>query len=369
MRPSPLHLAATAALAAGFFSSRALAVNAFNFTVNQTSSTLTYNFSASAPVAGTMIGQNDPMQVATAQTRTKHMANILQCGTFTATTNEAINISGTVAASGSSPSPSNIHPGGTFKLGIDTASNTAILQDFNVNLVAGGPINTNANLNNFTYQSFCTVNPSCTAPFLVSVSLPLGTVSITSLVVAQDAGVPASGSLSANGANTWNFSVTTNVTVTPTVSFSGNALAADPQVIPMTIAGTVTVSGATASITASAQINYNPPANTTPTPEPPTPFSVPSTSTICPGINLILTLTVNSTTVSNTSTANVAATGTRLACRCDTNNSGGLEVQDIFDFLNLWFAGDARADFNGGGITVQDIFDFLSCWFARPLGC
>ena len=54
-------------------------------------------------------------------------------------------------------------------------------------------------------------------------------------------------------------------------------------------------------------------------------------------------------------------------CNADINNSGTLEVQDIFDFLALWFAGDCRADFNGtGGISVSDIFDFLTAWFA---GC
>jgi hypothetical protein len=41
-------------------------------------------------------------------------------------------------------------------------------------------------------------------------------------------------------------------------------------------------------------------------------------------------------------------------------------VQDIFDFLNAWFAGSPAGDFNGGGLTVQDIFDFLNGWFA---GC
>jgi glucose/arabinose dehydrogenase/mono/diheme cytochrome c family protein len=53
-------------------------------------------------------------------------------------------------------------------------------------------------------------------------------------------------------------------------------------------------------------------------------------------------------------------------CRCDING-GGLGVQDIFDFLTLWFNGDPTADFNGtGGISVQDIFDYLTCWFT---GC
>lgn len=54
-------------------------------------------------------------------------------------------------------------------------------------------------------------------------------------------------------------------------------------------------------------------------------------------------------------------------CAPDFNNSGSLSVQDIFDFLNAWFAIDPRADFNlANGVTVQDIFDFLAAWFA---GC
>ena len=53
-------------------------------------------------------------------------------------------------------------------------------------------------------------------------------------------------------------------------------------------------------------------------------------------------------------------------CAADFNNSGSLSVDDIFDFLNAWFAGNPAADFNGGGLAVQDIFDFLNAWFA---GC
>jgi hypothetical protein len=57
---------------------------------------------------------------------------------------------------------------------------------------------------------------------------------------------------------------------------------------------------------------------------------------------------------------------TPCTCLADFNDNGGLEIQDIFDFLNGWFAGNPRADFNGGGLAVQDIFDFLNAWFA---GC
>lgn len=54
-------------------------------------------------------------------------------------------------------------------------------------------------------------------------------------------------------------------------------------------------------------------------------------------------------------------------CRADFNNSGSLSAQDIFDFINAWFALSPAADFNrSGSLTAQDIFDFLNAWFA---GC
>lgn len=61
-----------------------------------------------------------------------------------------------------------------------------------------------------------------------------------------------------------------------------------------------------------------------------------------------------------------ASTFARI-CLADFNGGGAVTVQDIFDFLNAWFASDPSADFNGAfGITVGDIFDFLNAWF---VGC
>jgi hypothetical protein len=54
-------------------------------------------------------------------------------------------------------------------------------------------------------------------------------------------------------------------------------------------------------------------------------------------------------------------------CPADFNDTGGVTVQDVFDFLSAWSNSLPSADFNGtGGVTVQDIFDFLSAWSA---GC
>jgi hypothetical protein len=60
--------------------------------------------------------------------------------------------------------------------------------------------------------------------------------------------------------------------------------------------------------------------------------------------------------------------GNPLTC-CPANFDGvnGLQVADIFAFLNAWFGGDPRTDFNHDGVhAIGDIFAYLSAWFA---GC
>ncbi|HVU64550.1 MAG TPA: TIGR03118 family protein [Phycisphaerales bacterium] len=54
-------------------------------------------------------------------------------------------------------------------------------------------------------------------------------------------------------------------------------------------------------------------------------------------------------------------------CHADFNRDGRIAVQDIFDFLNSWFAADLAADFNHSNtLETQDIFDFLNSWLG---GC
>lgn len=51
----------------------------------------------------------------------------------------------------------------------------------------------------------------------------------------------------------------------------------------------------------------------------------------------------------------------------DFDRNGSVDVQDVFAFLNAWFAGSNAANFDGrNGIDIQDIFSFLNAWFA---GC
>jgi hypothetical protein len=74
--------------------------------------------------------------------------------------------------------------------------------------------------------------------------------------------------------------------------------------------------------------------------------------------------------VSTSPTCNAPGNTVTPCCYADYNKAGGIAVQDIFDFLNDWFAGRLYAKVGGDGtsgtLAVQDIFDFLNAWFA---GC
>lgn len=54
-------------------------------------------------------------------------------------------------------------------------------------------------------------------------------------------------------------------------------------------------------------------------------------------------------------------------CTADFNTDDTVSVQDVFDYLAAWFAGNPRADIDQANcVNVDDIFAFLMAWFA---GC
>ena len=71
----------------------------------------------------------------------------------------------------------------------------------------------------------------------------------------------------------------------------------------------------------------------------------------------------NSALIGTVTLANFSVSPTG-PCLADFNRSGTVSVQDIFDFLGTYFAGERRADVNcSGSVGVQDIFDFLAAYF------
>ncbi len=61
---------------------------------------------------------------------------------------------------------------------------------------------------------------------------------------------------------------------------------------------------------------------------------------------------------------------TTPCCFADFDKLGGIDVGDVFAYLNAWFANSPYAKFAGDGVAspqVGDIFSFLNAWFAG--GC
>jgi len=101
----------------------------------------------------------------------------------------------------------------------------------------------------------------------------------------------------------------------------------------------------------------------------PNPCPQPPTGACCNGTTCSVGTQVacGAGTYQGNSSACGAAGNPTTCCPANYNQSGGITVQDIFDFLAGYFADAPAADFNvSGAITVQDIFDFLAAYFA---GC
>ncbi|MBY0312882.1 MAG: S8 family serine peptidase [Phycisphaerales bacterium] len=65
--------------------------------------------------------------------------------------------------------------------------------------------------------------------------------------------------------------------------------------------------------------------------------------------------------------AQAALAATPTSCIADFDGINGIDTNDIFSFLNAWFAGSPTADVDGlAGLAPADVFYFLNSWFA---GC
>ncbi len=93
-----------------------------------------------------------------------------------------------------------------------------------------------------------------------------------------------------------------------------------------------------------------------------------SAGACCNGTHCSITTSSACTGIFQSAGSVCGPTGNPTTC-CPANfdQSNGLAIQDIFDFLAAWFSRAPNANFNHvGDFDIQDIFDFLAAWFA---GC
>jgi hypothetical protein len=302
----------------------------YDFTIRTTGaapSTMTGTFNGSASFSGTFFGNYNATTNPTG-TRT------LNLNPFVPRPAPPTNLTKTLSGSGTAGGNTTGLPVGTYSLAI--TGSTVTLSQLNTNLV-GTATQTPAPVNaSVSYQSFMTASPDYSYPFLVPLSLPLGDATVTAMYVVQTA--DASGPLTAGPNGSFTFSLSVPADVTASVDFQG---APATQTVPqtLTITGSITPSGDTA--TASLGISIAVTANSNePQPQPANqPFDLPPPTGTGDPAHLLLTLTINSQNTSVNATTTLPANGLVTARQCGT------------------------ADFNGDTDfgTDQDIEAFFAC--------
>lgn len=218
----------------------------YDFTYVPSQSGLAATVSSGLSASGTLIGNYDEVNNP-AGTRTKPGF----FGPFGATENVAVNVSNLGAGLNGNL---NTDTQGAFKLAFDTAAGTVTMRDWAANFLGNGAASLPVTVSLST-ETFRTRNPTFLYPG-VPISIPIGQAQITALSLAQ-AG-PSIGTITPTGANTYDFNVATLVNLTLSASVLGQTFdLPGGAAIPFGFAGSMTVNGNMAQVTALTPIAFD----------------------------------------------------------------------------------------------------------------
>jgi hypothetical protein len=347
------------------------AAQTFDYAINQPASSATYNFSVSAPFQTTPAGSSYLVGNAAGPDGIPGNADDVPTGTRTipgitggnTALNTIVNLnSGNVSASGNNGSTV-VRPSGAFRVAFNTAGGTSTLSGLNVNLLGGAAAGISASVT-INYPAFRTRQPTCTIFIAgIPITVPVGEISVTSLIATQ-ATPTSAGTLTpvAGQPGVFTFSIPVELTVEVSATLDGAAVPIDPQSASVTVVGTVDLNAPNAAVNATIAINQS---ETVPGPTPlaPIPFPEP----LCGG-NLLVLITLASTTVNIVSNSTLVAAGTPVAPAnpADFNRDGIVNPDDLSDFITGYFTvpPDPACDFNGDTIiNPDDLSDYITVYF------
>ncbi|MBM4101668.1 MAG: hypothetical protein FJ256_05330 [Phycisphaerae bacterium] len=341
-----LTLSFAAALAATLAVPSVTHAQTFDFTLLP-ASTLQQNLTMNTPLAGTFIGNYN---ATTNPTGTSTLP-----GLFGGSGNQPIPYTSTTRTTQSISS----HPAGSFAfalLGNGVCSVTGFTSDL-LNETPG-----TVNLDQLlTYSTFRTVNPSSLFPSVGQVTIPLGSGSVTEATAVQSA--PALGSAVQTSAGTYSVNVAVPVTITIVAKVAGQPSNPGPQPGVLVLAGTLTVNGSSASLTASASDNS--PVGPLPPPPPLVnqPVAVPTVLPAGGTANLLFSGTFGESTGTSSLNLSLAASGTQQTDPADVNGDGTVDGTDLAIVLSAWGSGLPMADVNRDGtVNGMDLALVLSAW-------
>ena len=261
---------------------------------------LSASLSTTATTSGTLIGNYDPTENPTG-TRTKPGFY----GPFGDTENVAVPTSLTLGVGGQPQSST----GGSFRLSVDQLNDTIWLDSLLANLLQSGPVTTTATVT-LQYDTFRTRNPSSLFVGGFPIQLPIGQVSITSMILAQQGG-PTPGTLTPLGGNQYQFACVIPALLTATAEYLGTPLTLPDIPVVLPFGGQLVLTGNTVQITSVQSIQFadtSNPGTTLPT----IPLDVPTI--LPPGCtaSLLFNLTLNEVATSLDGTLTTVATGTLI---------------------------------------------------------
>ncbi len=340
----------------------ASAATPIDFMIDAAASGLDGTQTVGVETSGTLIGDWDPVDNPTG-TRTK--PGIF--GSFGDTENLPVD----VTLSGQIGGPLNTAPTGTFRLTLDPAAGTVEVADLAIDLLGGTPLQRPATV---TFQSaaFRTRNPTSVFPGGVPITLPIGSVTLSTLTATQ-IGSLGLGTLTETGPDTYDFAVGVAVQYAIAVQLLGTPLTPPPLPGVFAFRGQIVISGATARLTSVRPLEFAVTQNPA-IALPEFPLALPTV--LPPGgtANVLMNLTLDEIGFTFDATATIAADGVvgPTPRPGDMNCDGFVNFDDI-DPFGLALQGRAayeaayphcrwlNADCNGNGLVgFGDIDAFLA---------
>ncbi|MGH7132609.1 MAG: GC-type dockerin domain-anchored protein [Phycisphaerales bacterium] len=342
--------------------------------VNSVNSSMSTNVQAGANTAGSFRGNYIQ---ATNPTGTRVVNLVIIGQPAAAPTNLTKTFTAPITAN--TTSPIQTHPTGRYALVINEVTRRYRLQCLNINLLGDTNPRPTVPVNaTISYQSFSTVAPRYDYPFLFPIPTPLGEATVSTLTAEQSGSV--SGTLTQTGPGTYTFSASVPCILRAELDFSGSPIDSGPIAQSLAVSGTVNIGNASIFSTLTMDLGATQTNNTPVVGTPDQPFAFPAPPTApanSPPANMLLTLTINSSTVTTSGSTTLPANGpaSNLA---DVAGLGGAPcpdgqrtADDVVAFLAAFFSSDPLADVVslGGGFgpdgqfTADDVVAFLSAFF------
>jgi hypothetical protein len=216
-------------------------------------------------------------------------------------------------------------------------------------------------------QNFRTCQPTA---LWAAASIPLDDIAeatLNGLNIVQTETV-ANGVIIDIGGGQYTFAVAVEATVTIDLVFNGEPVVAEPQVVLVPLAGTITISGCNAEVSFDLDIDIN---ESLPKPIPgkgEIPLDIPTILPPGDTAHFLLTTDLESFDVMFTLDGSAVANGTKLISIADWNGDCIVNSTDVALYFNDWFLDQANgtlvADINGDLTTNStDVSIFLNEWF------